>query len=106
MNDKTARQKILDAASTLFYNDGITATGINSVTAKADVAKMSLYNNFSSKGDLVDAYIAARHQEWLDLYQKRLEKQKQRNKPSWPCLMPIKTMRNLPMKKAFEVVGY
>ncbi|SEO74154.1 TetR/AcrR family transcriptional regulator [Acinetobacter sp. yr461] len=73
MNDKTARQKILDAAATLFYNDGIIATGINSVTAKADVAKMSLYNNFSSKGELVDAYIAARHQEWLDLYQKRLE---------------------------------
>ncbi len=76
MNDKTARQKILDAAATLFYNDGITATGINTVTAKADVAKMSLYNNFSSKGDLVDAYIAARHQEWLDLYQNRLEKTK------------------------------
>ncbi|MFI7960576.1 TetR/AcrR family transcriptional regulator, partial [Acinetobacter baumannii] len=74
--DKTARQKILDAAATLFYNDGITATGINTVTAKADVAKMSLYNNFSSKGELVDAYIAARHQEWLDLYQKRLEKTK------------------------------
>lgn len=73
MNDKSARQKILDAAATLFYNDGITATGINSVTAKADVAKMSLYNNFSSKGELVDAYIATRHQEWLDLYQKRLE---------------------------------
>ena len=48
MNDRTARQKILDAAATLFYNDGITATGINTVTAKADVAKMSLYNNFSS----------------------------------------------------------
>ncbi|MDC5076513.1 TetR/AcrR family transcriptional regulator [Acinetobacter baumannii] len=76
MNDKTARQKILDAAATLFYNDGITATGINTVTAKADVAKMSLYNNFSSKGELVDAYIAVRHQEWLDLYQKRLEKTK------------------------------
>ncbi|EPF6153245.1 TetR/AcrR family transcriptional regulator [Acinetobacter baumannii] len=76
MNDKTARQKILDAAATLFYNDGITATGINTVTAKANVAKMSLYNNFSSKGELVDAYIAARHQEWLDLYQKRLDKTK------------------------------
>ncbi|HHP4540220.1 TPA: TetR/AcrR family transcriptional regulator [Acinetobacter baumannii] len=76
MNDRTARQKILDAAATLFYNDGITATGINTVTAKADVAKMSLYNNFSSKGELVDAYIAARHQEWLDLYQKRFEKTK------------------------------
>ncbi len=50
MNDRTARQKILDASATLFYNDGITETGINTVTAKADVAKMSRYNNFSSKG--------------------------------------------------------
>lgn len=106
MNDRTARQKILDAAATLFYNDGITATGINTVTAKADVAKMSLYNNFSSKGELVDAYIAARHQEWLDLYQKRLEKQKQRKKLFWPYLMPIKIMPSLLMKRVLEDVGY
>ena len=40
MNTKTAKQKILDAAAILFYNDGITSTGINSITDKAKVAKM------------------------------------------------------------------
>jgi AcrR family transcriptional regulator len=33
---------------------------------------MSLYNNFSSKADLVNAYIQAHHAEWKDLYEKRL----------------------------------
>ena len=68
MKTKTAKQKILDAAATLFYNDGIHSTGINSITDKAEVAKMSLYNNFPTKSDLIGAYIQARHQEWLDLY--------------------------------------
>ncbi|MCH7382573.1 TetR/AcrR family transcriptional regulator [Acinetobacter dispersus] len=71
MNTKSAKQKILDAASTLFYNDGISNTGINSITEKANVAKMSLYNNFATKSDLITCYIEARHQEWLDLYEKR-----------------------------------
>ncbi|MCU4580472.1 TetR/AcrR family transcriptional regulator [Acinetobacter gyllenbergii] len=71
MSSKSAKQKILDAAATLFYNDGISNTGINSITEKANVAKMSLYNNFATKSDLITCYIEARHQEWLDLYQKR-----------------------------------
>ncbi|EPG38435.1 TetR/AcrR family transcriptional regulator [Acinetobacter colistiniresistens] len=71
MSSKSAKQKILDAAATLFYNDGISNTGINSITEKANVAKMSLYNNFATKSDLITCYIEARHQEWLDLYEKR-----------------------------------
>ena len=34
---------------------------------------MSLYNNFSSKAELVMAYLDARHEEWLSLYRRRLE---------------------------------
>lgn len=66
-----AREKLLKAAGELFYDHGITATGIDAVIARAGVAKMSLYNNFKSKSELVAAYIDARHQEWLDLYAKR-----------------------------------
>jgi AcrR family transcriptional regulator len=72
MSNKSAKEKILDAAATLFYNDGITNTGINAITDRAGVAKMSLYNNFPTKSDLIATYIQARHQEWLDLYAKRL----------------------------------
>ena len=68
----SARQKVLDAAARRFYADGIGATGIDAITADAGVAKMSLYNNFASKSALVQAYLEARHEEWLDLYQARL----------------------------------
>lgn len=71
MSTKSAKQKILETASVLFYNDGINNTGINSIIEKACVAKMSLYNNFKTKSELVTYYIEARHQEWLDLYEKR-----------------------------------
>jgi AcrR family transcriptional regulator len=72
MGNKSAKEKILDAAAVLFYNDGIANTGINAITERAGVAKMSLYNNFPTKSDLIATYIQARHQEWLDLYAKRL----------------------------------
>ena len=68
-----ARQRLLEAAARRFYADGLTATGIDTITAEAGVAKMSLYNNFSSKADLVLAYLEARHEEWLTLYRRRLE---------------------------------
>lgn len=62
MSNKSAKEKILDAAATLFYNDGIANTGINAITDRAGVAKMSLYNNFPTKSDLIATYIQARHQ--------------------------------------------
>ncbi|MFD9319450.1 TetR/AcrR family transcriptional regulator [Streptomyces sp. NPDC060053] len=68
-----ARTRLLAAAARRFYADGVTATGIDTITAEAGVAKMSLYNNFSSKADLVMAYLDARHEEWLGLYRHRLE---------------------------------
>ncbi|MDC2954045.1 TetR/AcrR family transcriptional regulator [Streptomyces gilvifuscus] len=68
----TARRRLLAAAARRFYADGVSATGIDTITAEAGVAKMSLYNNFSSKADLVLAYLDERHEEWLGLYRQRL----------------------------------
>lgn len=69
---RPARELLLEAAARLFYANGVAATGIDTITAEAGVAKKSLYNNFSSKADLVAAYLEARHAEWLALYRKRL----------------------------------
>jgi AcrR family transcriptional regulator len=74
VRSRPAREKLLEAASKRFYAAGLTATGIDAVTADAGVAKKSLYNNFSSKSELILTYLDARHQEWLDLYRRRLEK--------------------------------
>ncbi|MFF8973362.1 TetR/AcrR family transcriptional regulator [Streptomyces sp. NPDC014995] len=71
---RPARERLLAAAARRFYADGVAATGIDTITAEAGVAKMSLYNNFSSKADLVKAYLDARHEEWLGLYRSRLER--------------------------------
>lgn len=71
---RPARERLLAAAARRFYADGVAATGIDTITADAGVAKMSLYNNFSSKADLVRAYLDARHEEWLGLYRARLER--------------------------------
>lgn len=67
----SARERLLAAAADCFYERGVNATGIDTITAAAGVAKMSLYNNFSSKDDLVLAYLQARHEEWLELYRRR-----------------------------------
>ncbi|MBM7366392.1 TetR/AcrR family transcriptional regulator [Gordonia hydrophobica] len=69
-----ARDKLIDAASRLFYAHGMAATGIDTVTTEAGVAKMTLYNNFASKQELMDAYIEARHRELLDLYRERMSR--------------------------------
>ena len=67
-----ARARLLAAAAECFYDHGVNGTGIDTITAAAGVAKMSLYNNFAGKDDLVVAYLEARHEEWLGLYRRRL----------------------------------
>ncbi len=68
----SARARLLAAAAECFYDHGVNGTGIDTITGAAGVAKMSLYNNFASKDDLVLAYLEARHEEWLGLYRRRL----------------------------------
>lgn len=69
-----AREKLLKAAAELFYAEGVGATGIDAITARAGVAKMSLYNNFSSKADLVKGYLDGRLDEWRELRAAHLER--------------------------------
>lgn len=62
------RQHILAVAAELFYRDGVRATGIDLVAARADVAPTTLYRLFASKDDLIAAYVeqcAARYRERL-----------------------------------------
>jgi AcrR family transcriptional regulator len=58
---KPARQRILDAASEMFYRDGVRAVGIDAIIARSGVAKMSLYRNFPSKDALVTAWLEDRN---------------------------------------------
>ena len=62
------RERIISAASALFYNDGIRGVSVDAVAAKAGVTKRTLYYHFRSKDDLVAAYLAARDQPNLALF--------------------------------------
>src|SRR5580692_413909 len=58
----SARERLLAAASELFYAEGVHTVGIDRVIEKAGVAKASLYNTFGSKDELVRAYLESRHE--------------------------------------------
>jgi len=57
-----ARTRILNAASELFYYEGINATGVGRIASKAAVSKRTLYQHFPSKTALVEEYLHQRRQ--------------------------------------------
>jgi len=59
------RTHLLKTAWRLFYRDGYRAVGIDTLLAEAKVAKMTLYNHFSSKDELIAAVIKKRSEEIL-----------------------------------------
>ena len=58
-------ERILDAATRLFADEGIHATGVDRVIAEADVAPMTVYRHFDGKDDLVTATLARWSERWL-----------------------------------------
>jgi|HubBroStandDraft_3_1064219.scaffolds.fasta_scaffold30836_3 AcrR family transcriptional regulator len=59
------RERLLQAASELFYAEGVQSVGIDRVIERAGVAKASLYSTFGSKEQLVCAYLEDRHAQML-----------------------------------------
>lgn len=55
---------ILEAASQLFYRQGIGATNIEDILSVAGVARQSLYTHFGSKDGLVLAFLEKRDMVW------------------------------------------
>ncbi|MBF6174802.1 TetR/AcrR family transcriptional regulator [Nocardia blacklockiae] len=66
-----ARQ-ILATAARLFYDEGITAVGVDRIAAESGVTKRTLYDRFGSKERLVAEYLRARDSEWRKLLDQRL----------------------------------
>lgn len=69
----SARDRILAAATELFYKEGLQNVGIDRIIAESGVAKMSLYNNFKSKDDLIAAYLQQQDQTWDTWFTQRVE---------------------------------
>lgn len=56
------RDRIVAAASDLFYGEGIRAVSVDAVAERAGVTKRTLYYHFASKDDLIAAYLQQREQ--------------------------------------------
>jgi AcrR family transcriptional regulator len=73
--DATApRDRLLAAASELFYEHGVHTVGIDRIIERAGVAKASLYSTFGSKEGLVRAYLEARHEARRALLSAEIER--------------------------------
>ncbi len=58
------KPRVIETVSRLFYEQGFHATGINQIIESSSVAKASLYQHFSSKHDLLDAYLQHVSEQW------------------------------------------
>jgi AcrR family transcriptional regulator len=67
------RDRILAAASRLFGEAGVQATGVDRLIATAGVAKATFYRQFASKDDLIVAWLKDPRTRWFDRIRDRAE---------------------------------
>ncbi|GLU55475.1 TetR/AcrR family transcriptional regulator [Dyadobacter frigoris] len=65
MKKSAVRERILEVASRLFYEQGYNLTGINQIIEEADIARASLYNHFESKTHLLLVYLKEAEDIWF-----------------------------------------
>jgi AcrR family transcriptional regulator len=58
-----AKERILETADALFYDEGIRTVGVDRLIAAAHVTKATFYKHFGSKERLVVAYVEKRHRD-------------------------------------------
>lgn len=94
-----ARQRILETADRLFYQEGVRAVGIDRIIAEAEVAKMSLYKHFPSKDDLILAVLVYREQAVLAFFRAAMERHSKKTKNSLRAFFAA-------LKDLFESPGF
>ena len=62
----SARDRLLTAATQLFADAGVQATGVDAIIESAGVAKATFYRHFPSKDDLVVAWLRDPRTRWFD----------------------------------------
>lgn len=67
------KDKIINTAGRLFYENGYQRTGINLIIKEANIAKATLYHHFSSKTEICTAYLQVQHQQLIKMWDEELE---------------------------------
>jgi AcrR family transcriptional regulator len=66
-----AGERLLEAASELFYRHGIRAVGVELIAETAGTTKKTLYDRFGSKDELVVRYLRRRALRWQEFLHAR-----------------------------------
>lgn len=69
----SSETKLLDAADELFFSQGIGATPIDAVLARAGVSAATMYRGFASKEALVAAALERRQRAWLEVWDQAID---------------------------------
>jgi AcrR family transcriptional regulator len=64
----STREKILKSAAHLFYLEGVRSVSVDAIAERAGVTKKTLYYHFSSKDELIAAYLTQRDQPNLEVF--------------------------------------
>jgi AcrR family transcriptional regulator len=70
----SAGERLLSAASELFYSRGIRAVGVDLIAEVAGTTKKTLYDRFGSKDALVARYLRRRADRWHRFVQDHLDR--------------------------------
>jgi AcrR family transcriptional regulator len=94
-----ARQRLLETADRLFYQQGIRAVGIDRIIAEAGVAKMTFYKHFPSKDDLILAVLKRQEESVLAFFRSAMDRHSKKAKN--PLLAFFAALKDL-----FESSGF
>ncbi len=70
----STKDRILNAANSLFYGEGIRAVSVDAIAEKAGITKRTLYYHFKSKDELVAEYLESRDQPNLKIFAEWFER--------------------------------
>ncbi len=74
---ESRREQLVETALAVFNREGFHAAGIDRILAEAGVAKMTLYNHFRSKDDLILAALRRRDEEFRHWFSREVESRTQ-----------------------------
>ncbi|MCF8719882.1 TetR/AcrR family transcriptional regulator [Nitrospina gracilis] len=98
-----AKDKIVQAASDLFYQQGYQATTIDQVIEKSGVSRPTVYTHFSTKEDLCLVYLKNKRKEDLETLQ---ETMLNAATPKARYMGPMNYVRDAMLKTDYRGCGY
>jgi AcrR family transcriptional regulator len=98
-----AKDKIIEAASDLFYHQGYQTTTIDQVIERSGVSRPTVYSHFSTKEELCLAYLNSRRKADLERLEGSMSKQ---TSAKGKFMSVIKFVENFMLKTNFRGCGY